>query len=236
MTAILACTLDNASLFAYYTSTMELTFVALIVALIISVIIHEMAHGYAALWQGDPTAKLQGRLSPNPAVHLDPLMSIIIPGLLIYSNAGFIFGAAKPVPYNPYNFRNQKWGEAIVAFAGPLSNIILALLFIGLIYAAPIIGLNQQFVQLSYQIVILNFFLAFFNLIPLAPLDGSKIIQPFIGMVSIEMMWKYQNFRNFLEQNVWLAFSLVIFIVFFGLGSILHSLTINIVQTLLQLL
>jgi Zn-dependent protease len=103
--------------------------IALILALIISVIIHEMAHGYMANYLGDPTARLQGRLSANPLVHIDPMMSVILPAILILSGSPFVFGAAKPVPYNPYNLRNQKWGEALIAIAGPLSNIALAIIF-----------------------------------------------------------------------------------------------------------
>ena len=82
---------------------MGVEFIVLIIALIVSVILHEMAHGYMANHLGDPTAKLQGRLSPNPLVHIDPLGSIIVPGLLLFSGAGFLFGWAKPVPYNPSN-------------------------------------------------------------------------------------------------------------------------------------
>ena len=92
------------------TDTMEPTQIATIVILIMSVIIHEMAHGYAANWLGDPTARLMGRLSPNPLVHLDPMMSVILPGLLLATGSPILFGAAKPVPYNPYNFTNQRWG------------------------------------------------------------------------------------------------------------------------------
>ncbi|MEZ4200196.1 MAG: site-2 protease family protein [Candidatus Paceibacterota bacterium] len=102
--------------------------VFIIGALIISIILHEMAHGYAAYWLGDPTAKLQGRLSPNPLVHIDPLGSLIVPGFLFFSGANILFGWAKPVPYNPYNLSDQRYGEAKVAAAGPLMNILIALI------------------------------------------------------------------------------------------------------------
>jgi Zn-dependent protease len=201
---------------------MESTQIALIVALIISVIIHEMAHGYAANYLGDPTARLQGRLSPNPLVHIDPMMSVILPALLIFSGSSFVFGAAKPVPYNPYNFRNQKWGEAFVAAAGPLSNICLAVIFAGLIRFSDVLNLSETFVYLAFQIVALNIFLAVFNLVPLPPLDGSKI---FPKLLPFSLQMKYEQFRNFMEQNVALAFGLVIVVFVLFLGGPLSDLT-----------
>ena len=143
---------------------MEPTQIAMIVILIISVIIHEMAHGYAANWLGDPTARLMGRLSPNPLVHLDPMMSVILPGILLATGSPILFGAAKPVPYNPYNFTNQKWGEAIVAFAGPLANLAIAGIFAVLVRLSDILNLSTSFIQLAIGVIMLNIFLAFFNL------------------------------------------------------------------------
>ena len=200
-------------------------FVVLIIALIVSVVLHEMAHGYAAYYLGDPTAKLQGRLSPNPLVHLDPLMSVIVPGLLILSNTPFIFGAAKPVPYNPYNLRDQKWGEAKIAAAGPAVNIGLAIIFAALVGLAPSLGLPAQFQEISLLIVYLNLFLAFFNLLPLPPLDGSKILPPILGLFSTEVMWQYQRVRQMLEQNALLAFAIIIFLVLVVLGTPLFLFT-----------
>jgi len=189
--------------------------IALIIILIMSVVIHEMAHAFAANWQGDPTARLQGRLSPNPIVHLDPLMSVILPGLLVVSGSPFLFGAAKPVPYNPYNFTNQKWGEAIVAVAGPASNIALAIIFAVIVRFAEALALSETFIVLAIQAVILNLFLAFFNLVPIPPLDGSKILPRFLPR---GLRMSYDRFRSFLERNVALAFGVVIiaFIVFLG--------------------
>ena len=154
--------------------------IALILALIFSVVLHEMAHAYAANWLGDPTARLQGRLSGNPLVHIDPLMSVILPGLLILSGSSILFGAAKPVPYNPYNFTNQKWGEAIVAAAGPAMNVALAIIFAVLVQNAEILNLSATFVSLAIDIIMLNIFLAIFNLVPIPPLDGSKILPKFL--------------------------------------------------------
>ena len=196
--------------------------IALILALIISIIIHEMAHAYAANYMGDPTARLQGRLSPNPLVHIDPMMSVILPTLLILSGSSFIFGAAKPVPYNPYNFRDQKWGEAFVAFAGPLSNICLAVIFALLFRFSDALSLSETFTTLALQIVALNIFLAIFNLVPLPPLDGSKIFPKFLPF-SLQM--KYEQFRAFMEQNIALAFGLVLIIFIVILGGPLSALT-----------
>jgi len=161
-------------------------------------------------------------LSPNPIVHLDPLMSVILPGLLIMSGSPILFGAAKPVPYNPYNFTNQKWGEAIVAVAGPASNIALAIIFAMIVRFADALALSETFVVLAVQVIILNIFLAFFNLVPIPPLDGSKILPRFLPY-SAQMA--YGRFRMFLEQNAFLGFGLVIFFFIIFLAEPLYRLT-----------
>ena len=107
---------------------MEIDIVFGIAVLIISVILHEVAHGYMANWLGDPTARLAGRLTLNPLSHIDPVGSILLPGILALTHSPLLIGYAKPVPYNPYNLRPGRFSEAIVAFAGPLSNIVIAAL------------------------------------------------------------------------------------------------------------
>ncbi|MEK9177695.1 MAG: site-2 protease family protein [Patescibacteria group bacterium] len=146
-----------------------------IAILIISVIIHEVSHGYVADLLGDPTARLQGRLTMNPLKHIDPVGSIVVP--LITSLAGFTFGWAKPVPYNPYNLKNKRQGEFLIALAGPLSNLLIALIF-GIIIHFVIVSATAitPFVEIASYIVIINIILAIFNLIPLPPLDGSKLL------------------------------------------------------------
>jgi len=196
--------------------------IGVIIALILSVVIHEMAHGYAANWLGDPTARLSGRLSANPLVHLDPLMSVIIPGLLVLSGSPILFGAAKPVPYNPYNFTNQKWGEAIVAVAGPASNIVLALIFAALVRFADVLNLNENFIILAVQIIVLNIFLALFNLVPIPPLDGSKILPRFLPY---DMRRSYENIRSVMERNFLLSFGIIIFLFVYVLGGPLATMT-----------
>ena len=208
---------------------MEPTQLAMIVVLIISVVIHEMAHGYAADWLGDPTARRAGRLSPNPLVHLDPLMSVILPALLVLGGSPVLFGAAKPVPYNPYNFTNQKWGEAIVAAAGPLSNIAITVVFAVLIRMEDFLGLSTSFIQLAFMVIILNIFLAFFNLVPIPPLDGSKILP---RLLPFHLRMKYDRLRSVLEQNPALGFTVVIFVFYFLLSGPLYKLTITLADLL----
>lgn len=204
--------------------------IVMIVALIFSVVLHEMAHGYAANWLGDPTARLQGRLSANPLVHIDPMMSVILPAILIFTGSGFIFGAAKPVPYNPYNFTNQKWGEAIVAVAGPAMNIFIAVVFAVLVRLADILNLPANFAGFAVQIIILNIFLALFNLVPIPPLDGSKILP---RLLPLSLAMKYENFRFWLERNVAFSFVLVIAAFILFLGAPLYSLTTAFAKLLL---
>lgn len=209
---------------------MEPLQIAMILILIMSVVIHEMAHGFAADWLGDPTARLQGRLSPNPIVHLDPFMSVILPGLLVISGSPILFGAAKPVPYNPYNFSNQKWGEAIVAAAGPASNIALALIFALVVRFAEALALSETFVILAVQVIILNIFLAFFNLVPIPPLDGSKILPRFLPF---GLRMKYDRLRMFLEHNAFLGFGLVILFFIVFLSEPLYRLTLTLTYGLI---
>ncbi|MEI8096577.1 MAG: site-2 protease family protein [Candidatus Moraniibacteriota bacterium] len=183
--------------------------------LIYSVIIHEVAHGVMALWLGDMTAKYADRLNLNPLKHIDPFGSVILP-ILLFVSTGFAFGWAKPVPYNPYNLRDQKWGPTLVALAGPGTNLVLAFIaaliakmlpiallvkidildrFIGVIggggnfmdrfalLAAAISGsLSSVFFGLLLLIIFWNVVLACFNLLPVPPLDGSKLLYALVPL------------------------------------------------------
>lgn len=197
--------------------------------LVLSIVLHEVAHGHAANWLGDPTARLAGRLNLNPLLHIDPVGSIIVPGMLYITGAGFLFGWAKPVPYNPYNLRNQKWGEAFVAAAGPLTNLLLAILFAGVFHIAQSSGASREFLEITGDIVLINVLLALFNAIPIPPLDGSKVITPFLPF---GLSYKYRAFTAYMESVGFLA--LLVFVFFFMyILSEPFSLLVNLVMNLL---
>ncbi|HVB20145.1 MAG TPA: site-2 protease family protein [Candidatus Paceibacterota bacterium] len=147
------------------------------IVLILSIIAHEVSHGYAADALGDPTARLAGRLTLNPLPHLDLMGSIIIPALLVFTGSPIFFGWAKPVPYNPYNLRARRWGEAIVAAAGSATNIFLAVIFGLIVRYGAAAGLDQAALSLAADIAFVNLFLGLFNLIPFPPLDGFTALR-----------------------------------------------------------
>jgi Zn-dependent protease len=217
-----------------------------------SVVVHEVSHGLTAFYLGDSTAKYAGRLTLNPVKHLDLWGSFVVPFLMIIS-FGFGFGWAKPVPYNPYNLKDQRKGPAWVALSGPLSNIILAIAF----------GIGARFIPLSYtvkmeitrgifdfanlstllsgsfpaiffwifmMILTINIFLAVFNLIPIPPLDGSKILPKFLPF---SLAMQYEKFRRIFEQNVALGFGLVILLFVLFLAQPLYAFTIWIASNLI---
>ena len=173
-----------------------MTTVFTILILILSVVVHEVAHGWAAYFLGDPTAKLAGRLTLNPLPHLDPLGSVFLPLLLFITHSPILFGWAKPVPYNPYNLQAGRWGPAIVGLAGPVSNLFLAGVF-SIIIRLTIGIAPMAFFELAAMIVIINLGLAIFNLIPIPPLDGSKILFaliPYRYRAIEEVLTRYQLF------------------------------------------
>ncbi len=181
---------------------MEIIF--FIAVLVCSVILHEVAHGYMALFLGDPTARLAGRLTLNPIPHIDPLGSLILPALMSLIPGGVIFGWAKPVPFNPYNLRAGKWGPALVAIAGPVSNLLIAAVFALVIRGATELGLSTGVVTLSSMVVVMNIGLALFNLIPIPPLDGSKILFAVLP-------YRLRYIETMLESNQLILILVVIF-------------------------
>lgn len=181
---------------------MQLDIVFQLAVLVFSVVVHEVSHGWAANYLGDPTARLAGRLTLNPLSHIDPIGSVLVPLFLFFTQAGVMFGWARPVPVNPYNLRG-KYGEAVVAAAGPLSNLALAIFFGLLIRFGG--ALPDPFLHLATLTVIINIILAIFNLVPIPPLDGSKILFAFLPH-------HLQNVRESLER--WGFFIVLFFIVF----------------------
>jgi Zn-dependent proteases len=161
-----------------------------IAILIMSVVIHEVAHGFAARFYGDHTAEYEGRLTLNPIKHIDPIGSVFVP-LISYMFGGFVFGWAKPVPYNPYNLKPGRWPEAFVALAGPLSNISIAVVFSILFRLAS--EPSAGFAIITTSIIYVNILLAVFNLMPIPPLDGSKLLFAVFPE-------KIYQFRNFFER------------------------------------
>jgi Zn-dependent protease len=146
-----------------------------IAILLVSVILHEVAHGYAAFLMGDKTAFYAGRLTANPLKHLDWFGSVLLPGILLLTHSPFMFGWARPVPYNPYNFTNRRQGTMIVASAGIIANLFLATFFgLSIRFFAPTLG--HAATTFIASIVLVNCVLAVFNILPVPPLDGSKIL------------------------------------------------------------
>ena len=178
-----------------------------IAILLMAVVIHEVSHGAMANYLGDPTAKYAGRLTLNPIKHLDLWGSFLIPLFLFIVQSPVLFGWAKPVPYNPYNLRNKRWGPALVAAAGPGANLIVALVFGLALRFAPLANsiYLQNLAQIFIIIVVLNLLLAVFNLIPIPPLDGSKIL-------FAALPYKYQHIVASMERY---GLILLVFFIFF---------------------
>lgn len=186
----------------------EISPIFYVIVLIMSVVIHEIAHGYAALRFGDTTAKYAGRLTLNPLKHLDLFGSIILPLLLVITQAPFLIGWAKPVPYNPENFdpARRRAGVLWVAAAGILANLAIAIFFGIVVRLSNMFAWNAEtLVPLASAIVLVNIVLAIFNLVPIAPLDGSKILFGIIG-------YKAHRFERFFEKY---SIFILLFFVFF---------------------
>jgi len=192
---------------------MEVLF--LIIILIFSVIIHEIAHGSVAYYLGDPTAKYAGRLTLNPLKHLDPIGSVLVPLFLVImsqiTGGGIIFGWAKPVPINPYNFKDQKYGSLKVALAGPASNLSVALVFGLILRFVPALFVIEGLVVMFSYIVYINILLAIFNLMPVPPLDGSHILFALLPHSA-------RDIKIFLQQ---FGIFILLFIIFFAFPYII---------------
>jgi len=183
----------------------------IIPVLLFSIVIHEVSHGWIAYKYGDPTAKMMGRLTLNPVPHIDIFGTILLPAILILSKAGVVFGYAKPVPVDYKNFRNPLKDQAVVSFAGPLSNILVAA--VCFILAIVIININpsgifwQKMVSMIVFGIQINLILANFNLIPIPPLDGSWIL---LYLLPENMAIQYEKIRPY-------GFFIIIGLLFFNL-------------------
>lgn len=193
---------------------MIITIISIII-LILSAVIHEYAHGWMAKRLGDDTAERAGRLTFNPFKHLDPIGSVLLPILLVVTRANFFVAWAKPVPYNPYNLRDRKYGELKVALAGPVSNLLIAVifaLFVRIVISTQGIdfsllqgdvtsllslthgSLLVSLVLVAILITYINIFLAIFNLVPIPPLDGSKILYAFLPARGRETLMRFERY------------------------------------------
>lgn len=215
-----------------------------LVVLLYTVILHEVSHGVVALWLGDKTAQYAGRLTLSPVSHIDPLGSVFVP-LLMFFSTGFAFGWAKPVPYNPYNLSNQKWGPVLVAFAGPGSNFLIAFVAAVIARFLPMTLAERQDIfgrflgvmgrvgewsdrwgaladamagsipgilfGVLLMVIFWNVLLGVFNMVPIPPLDGSKLLYPILNLRPATIA--------FLEQ---FGFLILIFVIFSPLGAIIQ--------------
>jgi Zn-dependent protease len=195
--------------------------------LLVSVIVHEVAHGYAADYLGDSTPRAMGRLSLNPLVHMDWLGSVLLPMLMMVSGASVWLGWAKPVPVNPRNFANPSRDMMLVALAGPVSNLVLAWLASLGLKIIPLwagVGDVTAATVICQQAIVINSGLMVFNLIPIPPLDGSKIL----------MHWASPSIRETLYRIEPYGFALIFMLAYLGvLMPIIRVFMIPLVRMLL---
>ncbi len=190
-----------------------------VVILLISAVLHEVAHGYAANFLGDPTARMAGRLTLNPLKHIDPFGSVLLPALMVMMHSPILFGYAKPVPYNPYNLRGR-YAEAFVAAAGALTNFCLAIV-LGLSIRFFGGGFSAAFLEVVGFAVYINLMLGLFNLIPVPPLDGAKVLG---GILPPGLDLKYREFeRRIAALGPFMGFALVL-LVFYLFAPIFSAL------------
>ncbi len=175
-----------------------------VAVLIFSVVAHEVSHGYMAQYLGDPTARLAGRLTMNPLKHLDPIGSFVAPLFSMFFLGGMIIGWAKAVQLNPYNLRDQKWGDAKVALAGPLTNLGIAFVFAMLLRFGGAF-FTDAMLMMIHLIVMINIILALFNLVPIPPLDGSKVLMSILP-------YRFRYIGDYLERY---SIAFILFFAFF---------------------
>lgn len=193
------------------------------VIILVSMILHEMAHAYVAYWLGDSTAKDEGRLSPNPLVHIDPWMSIVVP-LLLFISGGPVFGGAKPVPIDRRNLKGGAWGMALVAIAGPAMNFLLALVAFLLWHFTGVDVQGGFASDVFVQIVVTNLGFCLFNLIPIPPLDGSRVLYAIAP----------DFIRDFMERMEYTTGLLIVIVVVYFFSSYLSAFLMQAEQAILN--
>ncbi len=190
------------------------------IVFIFSVMAHEVSHGVVAYKLGDDTAQKMGRLNLNPFNHIDPVGSVILPLILFLTGSPVLFGWAKPVPFNPYNLRNPDKGAALISMAGPVSNFSIALIFgiiLRILNASPVPSdLMVPLTMFMNTIIFINLLLGVFNLVPIPPLDGSKLLFAILP-------YQFYKFRQFLEMyGMWILLAFI----FFGIPLIQPIITV----------
>lgn len=183
-----------------------------LIILLFSVILHEIAHGTIAYALGDPTAKNAGRLTINPISHIDPVGSVLLPLILYFTTAGhFVFGWAKPVPVNPLNYTDKRWGQLKVGIAGVAVNFLIAVIFSLLFrFTAGSPYASEDFLSIISLVAVYNFLLGIFNMLPLPPLDGSHVLFSLMGN-------RFFKLRDFLES---FGMYILLFLIYLGLDWI----------------
>ncbi len=183
-----------------------------LIALLFSIVIHEVSHGVMANRLGDPTAKNAGRLTLNPLKHLDFFGSFLLPFALFLIKSPILFGWAKPVPFNPLNLKNPKRDSGLIGLAGPLSNFSIAIIFSLILKLLILAGIaNQPFFIFINIIILVNIVLGIFNLVPIPPLDGSKVLFAFLPRSA-------EKYELILERY---GMFILLFFIFFGFQSII---------------
>lgn len=191
--------------------------IIVLIIILVSVILHELAHGVVAYFLGDKTAKDAGRLTLNPIKHIDPIMSILVPAVLYLMRAP-VFGGAKPVPINPRNLKWREWGLALVAVAGPLTNFLIAFIaFLIAHFSGTLYGFNGELMYFIFtEIIFINLGFMLFNLIPIPPLDGSRILYAVAP----------DSIRNFMSQMEQYGF-IIVYILIFLFSDVFSNLMTN---------